>query len=268
MKTFIIDTNKKLSKAVFSYVEDISFSAFQKALRNKDIKVNGKRVSTDVMLNAGDVVDIYYMPKKDGFFTILFEDENVVVINKKQGVTSETVFEKLKETYPTCFFIHRLDRNTKGIMIFAFNERAEQELLLGFKKRSFTKKYLAEVVGFPKEKKAILEGYLIKDEKASLVKVSSNPFKGAVYIKTGYEVVEKKEKTTLLEVTLYTGKTHQIRAHLAHIGYPVVGDGKYGSEKVNKELKKSKQELVAYKLTLKFNENDLLYYLNGKTFTV
>ncbi len=268
MKTFTIDTNKKLSKAVFSYVEDISFSSFQKALRNKDIKVNGKRISSDVMLNAGDVVDIYYTPKKDGFFTVLFEDENVIAINKKQGVTSETVFEKLKETYPSCFFVHRLDRNTSGIMIFALNERAFEELLLGFKERAFTKKYLAEVVGFPKEKKAILEGYLLKDEKASLVKVSSNPFKGAVYIKTGYEVKEKREKTTLLEVTLYTGKTHQIRAHLAHIGHPIVGDGKYGSERVNKELKKSKQELAAYSITLKFNANNLLYYLNEKTFTV
>lgn len=268
MKTFIIDTNKKLSKAVFSYVDDISFSAFQKALRNKDIKVNGKRVSTDVLLNAGDVVDIYYTPKKDGFFVILFEDENVIVINKKQGIASETVFEKLKEIYPTCSFIHRLDRNTSGIMIFALNERAEEELLLGFKERTFTKKYLAEVVGFPKEKKAILEGYLIKDEKASLVKISDKPFKGSVYIKTGYEVKERKEKTTLLEVTLYTGKTHQIRAHLAHIGHPIVGDGKYGNERVNRELKKSKQVLVAYSITLNFNEKDLLYYLNGKTFTV
>ena len=122
--------------------------------------------------------------------------------------------------------------------------------------------------GFPKEKKAILEGYLIKDEKASLVKISDNPFKGAVYIKTGYEVKERKEKTTLLEVTLYTGKTHQIRAHLAHIGHPIVGDGKYGNERVNRELKKSKQELKACTLTLNFNEKDLLYYLNGKTFTV
>ena len=159
MKTFIVETNKKLSKAVFSYIDDITFSAFQKALRNKDVKVNGKRVSSDLMLNAGDKVEVYYAPKKDGFYSIVFEDENIVVINKNQGVTSEIVFEKLKEVYPTCAFIHRLDRNTSGIMIFALNESAERELLLGFKDRTFDKRYSAEVVGFPKEKRAILEGY-------------------------------------------------------------------------------------------------------------
>ena len=268
MKTFIVETNKKLSKAVFSYIDDITFSAFQKALRNKDVKVNGKRVSSDLMLNVGDKVEVYYAPKKDGFYSIVFEDENIVVINKNQGVTSEIVFEKLKEVYPTCAFIHRLDRNTSGIMIFALNESAERELLLGFKDRTFDKRYSAEVVGFPKEKRAILEGYLIKDEKASLVKISDKPFKGAVYIKTGYEVIEKRKKTTLLEVTLYTGKTHQIRAHLAHIGHPIVGDGKYGTERVNRELKRSKQELKACSLTLKFSENDYLYYLNGKRFNI
>ncbi len=268
MKSFIADKNKKLSKAVFSYIDDITFSAFQKALRNKDIKVNGKRVSSDLSLNVGDRVEVYYTPKTESFYSLVFCDENVLVINKKRGVTSDTVFGSLKKEYSTCGYIHRLDRNTSGLMIFSLNDRAEEELLLGFKNRTFEKEYVAEVVGFPKEKKAILEGYLIKDEKTSTVKISDKPFKGAVYIKTGYEVIENKENTSILKVQLFTGKTHQIRAHLAHIGHPIVGDGKYGVEKINKELKKSKQELCASKLTLNFDEQDYLYYLNGKQFSI
>lgn len=268
MKSFIIDKNKKLSKAVFSYCDDLTYSAFQKALRNKDVKVNGKRVNNDLLLNEGDRVEIYYLPKLKQNFNEIFCDENVLVVDKNQGVTAENLYEEIKKIYPTAGFIHRLDRNTKGIMIFSLNEKAEKELLFGFKNRLFTKEYTAEVIGVPEKKSAILEGYLIKDEKTSTVKISDKPFKGAVYIKTGYEVVEKREKTALLKVTLYTGKTHQIRAHLAFIGHPIVGDGKYGVEKINKQFKKSKQELCASKLILKFNEDDFLYYLDGKEFNV
>ncbi len=268
MKSFIVDKNKKLSKAVFSYVEDISFSSFQKALRNRDVKVNGKRVAKDVEVSEGDLVEVYYTPKSDSLFDEIFSDDNIIVVNKKQGITSEAVYENIKKQYPFAGFIHRLDRNTSGIMIFSLNERAEEELLLGFKNHAFKKEYRAEVVGFPKKEKAILEGYLIKNEKTSTVTVEDKPFKGAVYIKTGYEVVEKREKTSLLKVTLYTGKTHQIRAHLAHIGHPILGDGKYGLERINKEFKKSKQELCANRLVLNFNKEDYLYYLNGKEFVV
>ena len=268
MKTFKVDKQIKLSKAVLSNIEDITFSILQKSLRNKDVKVNGKRVSKDVLLNEGDFVEVYYTPKTENLYEEIYQDENVLVLSKRQGVTSERVFEKVKEIHQGAGFIHRLDRNTCGLMIFSLNERAETELLLGFKNRTFVKEYTAEVVGIPKVEKAIIEGYLIKDEKTSTVKIEDHPFKGAVYIKTGYEVIEKREKTSVLKVTLYTGKTHQIRAHLAHIGYPIVGDGKYGIEKTNRLLKKSKQQLCASKLTLKFNEKDFLYYLDGREFTV
>ena len=268
MKTFINETNKKLSKAVFLYCDDLSYSAFQKALRNKDVKVNGKRVNKDVLLNEGDRVEIYYSPKTEKGFEEIFRDENILVVNKKQGVSSESLFDAVKNVYPNARFIHRLDRNTSGIIIFSLNDRAEEDLLLGFKKRMFYKEYTAEVVGVPKQERAILEGYLIKDEKASIVKISDKPFKGAVYIKTGYEVVEKREKSAILKVILYTGKTHQIRAHLAFIGHPIVGDGKYGSEKTNKLFKKDKQQLCASKLILKFDKEDFLYYLNNREFNV
>ena len=214
------------------------------------------------------MVEVYYTVKAESFYEEVYKDENVLVVNKKQGVTSESLFEQVKKNYESAGFIHRLDRNTFGLMIFSLNERAEEELLKGFKERTFIKEYTAEVIGFPKKERDVIEGYLIKDEKTSTVKIEDHPFRGAVYIKTGYEVVEKKEKTSILKVTLYTGKTHQIRAHLAHIGHPIVGDGKYGEEKTNREFKKNKQQLCASKLILKFEEKDFLYYLNNKQFII
>lgn len=267
MIKFVADKNRKLSKLALYNAEGLSFSVLQKFLRKKDVKVNGKRVSQDVTLNVGDVVEIYYnIPVEQKYYNELYQDQNVIVIDKKSGCLSEKVYEQICETYPTAKFIHRLDRNTSGVMIFALNEQAEQTLLQGFKQRTFEKKYKALVYGIPKENKAILTAYLLKDGENSLVKIFDKQVDGAVAIKTGYEVIEKYENTSLLDVTLYTGKTHQIRAHLAHIGHFIIGDGKYGNNAINKSFGAKAQKLCSYKLTLKFCEDDFLFYLDGKTF--
>lgn len=268
MIEFIANKKIKLSKAVLLYIEDLSYSACMKLLRNSDIKVNGKRVNKDVDVNLGDCVAVYCKVKERDKFDIVFADENVLVINKKSGYTSESVFKSLQAKYSEIKFIHRLDRNTSGIMIFALNSLTEKELLNGFKLRKFEKKYLATVYGVPKVDNAILTAYLKKDANASLVKIYDTKINGSVQIKTGYRILEKYEDSCLLEVTLYTGKTHQIRAHLAHIGYFILGDGKYGDNRINKEKHVNRQMLSAYSLTLHFEQNELLYYLNNKTFTV
>jgi 23S rRNA pseudouridine955/2504/2580 synthase len=266
MKKFVAEKELKLSKALLYNVSGLSYSAVMKLIRDKDIKVNGKRVGKDINLSVGDQVEAYV---KDTFFPLintLFEDDNVLVVDKPQGVLSEELFDRLKTEKEELYFIHRLDRNTSGIMIFAKNVGAEKSLLNGFKTHAFTKKYLATVYGTPTPKKAVLTAYLLKDKEKSFVKIFDKKVDNSVQIKTGYEVIKSDEDTSVLEVTLYTGKTHQIRAHLAHIGHFIVGDGKYGLGEFNRKKNLSNQMLKAYKLTLSFGSEDPLYYLNGKTF--
>lgn len=268
MKSFIANSNKKLSKLVFLYCEDLSYSEFQKALRSRDVKVNGKRVSKDVLVDVGDKIDIYYAPKKVDMYSLVYVDQNIVVINKYSGFSSELIYESLKKEYSSLGFIHRLDTNTSGLMIFSLNQDAEKELLLGFKNRTFLKEYRAEVVGKFSEKHKVLEAYLLKDATTSTVRIFDKKEKGAVYIKTEYRVLEERQETSIISVILHTGKTHQIRAHLSHIGHPILGDGKYGDYEMNRKFKISSQVLCAYRLVLSFSEEQKLFYLNSKEFII
>ena len=267
MKSFIADKNRKLSKLALYHLQDLSYTSFMKALRKKDVKVNGKRVSQDLVLNIGDKVEIYYAQTDIEMFGVVYVDENVLVVDKKKGYTSEMIFDNVKVNYPNACFIHRLDRNTSGIMIFALNQSAEIELLKGFKERTFQKFYTATVVGVPRQKQAELSAYLFKDSKNSKVTITDVYVKGAEPIRTGYKVLEDNGETAVLLVELHTGKTHQIRAHFAHIGHPIVGDGKYGNYAFNQSYGAKTQMLNASKLTLSFNQQSTLYYLDGKTFS-
>ncbi len=268
MITFISDKNRKLSKTFSFFSQDLSYSSFCKLLRTKQIKVNGKRISKDVDLFVGDKVEIFYNPPKKEKFLTLYKDDNVIVINKRSGYTSEEVFSDLCSAYPSVKFIHRLDRNTSGIMIFALNKEAEKELLSGFKKRTFEKFYYAEVMGKMPKKEDVLTSYLLKDEEQSVVKIFPKKVKNSVEIKTGYKVIKENTDTTLLEVCLFTGKTHQIRAHLAFIGHPIIGDGKYGDNEFNKKMKVKTQKLISNRLVLHFDSSSFLKYLDKKEFVL
>lgn len=234
-------------------------------LRDREIKVNGVRINKDVTLFPGDNVS-YYMTKKQlekPAFYVVYEDENVLVADKESGVNSEAVFAALQRERE-CYFIHRLDRNTKGLLIFALHKGAEEKLLAGFRDRKVEKKYHALCFGDFKKDRDVLTAYLKKDAEKAVVKVFDSSKVGAEKIVTEYAVLERRGELTKVEVTLHTGKTHQIRAHLAYIGCPIVGDMKYGIEGKNREKKVTRQCLVAKSLQL-FLEDEFAY-LRGKQF--
>lgn len=263
MKKFMVKTTTKLSKFLKEkYSAEMPYSTYQKLLRNKDIKINGKRVNSDVTLNVNDLVEVYF----DGTtkpLSVIYSDDNLLVLDKPSGITSEDYENLVKKTYPTATLCHRLDRNTSGLIILSLNKDAEEELLKAFKLRTIKKHYLTEVYGFFKENSGRLEDYLVKDENLSEVKVYNRKVDGGVKIITDYKVLETLEETSILEVDLITGKTHQIRAHFAFHGHFVIGDGKYGDNMINKRLKAKYQRLTAYKVVFGF-DGGKLNYLNDK----
>ena len=238
---------------------------FDWLLRAKDIKVNGVRVSKNLTLYAGDEVVYYTTEKQESApsHTVLYEDENVLIADKPSGVSFEGLLYELsgKGNY---FGVHRLDRNTQGLIVFAKNKDAEEELLSAFEKSLVEKTYIALCKNSFKNKSASLTAYLLKDERRSEVKVFSAPVKGGVTIKTDYLVLEERGDVALVKIILHTGRTHQIRAHTAFIGCPVLGDTKYGDKALNEKYGAKRQRLVAK--YLKFNLCGKLSYLNSTTF--
>ena len=268
MIEFIVEKKGKLSKIAPYQVEGVSYSLVMKLLRKKNVKVNDARVKEDVTLEVGDKVVLFYTIDSNKKFSIIYQDEKILVINKFLGYTSESVYSDIQKLYSNARFVHRLDRNTSGIMIFGFGDSVEELLINGFKNRDFKKLYLAEVKGVLEKKSDVLVAYLFKDAKEKFVKISDKKLPLYTEIKTGYRVVREKENSSVLEVELFTGKTHQIRAHLSHIGHPIIGDEKYGDHELNKRLKVKSQRLTAFLLTLKFSLDSELAYLNDKTFRI
>lgn len=256
MKKFTVKENCKLKEFTdFTYPQG-AFCLAQ-LLRGKDIKVNGVRTGKDVPLCAGDEVIYYTTPKQEAaesHYTV-FEDENIYIADKLSGVTSEGLLSELSQK-GNFYAVHRLDRNTQGLLVFAKTKAAEGELLAVFKERRLKKIYLALCKNNFKKNEDILTAYLKKDEKTATVKVYDSVKSGGAEIITGYRVLKVTDDIALVEISLHTGKTHQIRAHLAHIGCPVLGDEKYGDTALNKKYGVKRQRLVAKRLQ----------FSNGKTF--
>ena len=249
-----------------TFGEQLTYGSLMKLYRKKDIKVNGKRVSNNCELNVGDLVEVYFQPKAANL-SVIYKDENLLVLNKPKGKSSDEFYNQVKGEFPTAIYTHRLDTNTSGIIMFALNQEAYEQLFNGFKNRTFEKYYYCLVNGVPKKQSALLSDYMFKDAKKGIAIVYSNKVKGSLPIQTEYQVVKSGKQSAVLKVKLITGRTHQIRAHLAYHGHFIIGDGKYGDERINKQFRERSQLLISGETILRFNESSKLYYLNGKKFT-
>ncbi len=309
VKEFIVNRNdagQRLDKFVCKTVPRLPQSMMYKAIRNKRIKLNGKRAEVSSRLCDGDSVQMYI---NDEFFgsvedsdaktefmsvpsvlDIVYEDNNILLINKKCGTvvheddegTSDTLINRVKrylydkgEYDPAAensfapALCNRLDRNTGGIVIAAKNAEALRILNQKIKDREIEKYYLCITVGVPPKKHDTITAYLEKNADTNTVTVSDRKTPANRTIVTEYRVLKTNGKLSLLEIKLHTGRTHQIRAHMAHIGCPLLGDGKYGINRINKEYKIKKQALYSYKLRFVFSsDSGCLEYLDGKEFKV
>lgn len=266
---FEVKAEKELTKAIIDELPFLSRFDVKKILDNKDVKVNNVRIKENIALKGGDRIVVFYQEKEQKeWYTLVYEDENILIVNKKSGieVVSETerdLLSVLRQNYPAAFAVHRLDRNTEGLVIFALNKTAEKELLNAFKTRNgITKKYALLVNGRVDITKIKRTVYLKKVESLSKVWISEIKTSGYEPAVTEFDVIEYRGEKTLLEANLITGKTHQIRAHIAYFGHPIVGDGKYGKDK-EKNL-----YLTANYLAFNFKKESFLHYLKNKTFEI
>ena len=266
---FEVKSDKKLIKAIIDELPFLSRFNVVKILANKDVKVNNARVKEDIDLHIGDKIVVFYTEKEQKeWYTLVYADENVLIVNKRAGieVVSETerdLVAVLKQNYATVLPVHRIDRNTEGLVIFALNKASERSLLSAFKTRNgIIKKYALLVHGRVDITKIKRTVYLKKVDSLSKVWISELKTTGYEPIVTEFDIVEYRGDNTLMTATLVTGKTHQIRAHIAYYGYPIVGDNKYGKDN-EKQL-----HLTANYLAFKFKKDINLSYLNSKTFEI
>ena len=298
MREIIINTNdagQRLDKFLSKFMPSLPKSMLYKSLRKNCVKINDKHIKTgDYMLCDGDNLKLYF---KDEFFRtetksidfgvplqedcIIYEDENIIVIDKPSGLVVHTDDEGEKNTLVNMLrsylyakgeynpenehsfspaLCNRLDKNTSGLVIAAKNAPALRIINEKIKLREIKKFYICAVEGHP-EKEGVYEAHIVREEKK--VKISDHPVPDSKPIKTGFKVIKYYDDYTLLEIELFTGRTHQIRAHMAHLGYPLCGDVKYGA----KTRRHDYQALQSYKLKLDFAENtDMLGYLAGREF--
>lgn len=306
MKSFTIgknDAGQRLDKFIGKAIPSLPQSLMYRYIRTKHIKVNKKRADISTRLTEGDQVEAWIndeffikpQPKYDFLsapvkLDIVYEDQNILLVDKKQGVLvhpddkeyTDTLIGRIQhylydkgeydpenEASFKPSLANRIDRGTGGIVIAAKNAEALRILCEKIKNREIDKQYLAVIHGIPKQKEATLDGFLEKNQSKNKVYLKSFHSDGSLTVKTRYRVLASKNNLSLTEIDLLTGRTHQIRAHMASIGHPLLGDGKYGKLAQDKKMGFTRQALYSYKLTFNFqSDGGILNYLDRKTFTV
>ena len=295
------DAGQRLDKFLQKSLCGMPTSLMYKLIRTKKIKVNRKRAEQKQMLCEGDTVQCFiseeFFEKEksaDALLSvrpnldILYEDENIMLLNKPVGVlchedndgNNNTLifhiraylaqsgeYDRESELSFAPSLCNRIDRNTCGIVIAAKNAAALRDMNERIKCGEVSKRYLCAVHGIPKKRESIEQAYLFKDSRTNTVRIytEKNRPAGAKIIKTGYRVLAEKDGISLLEVRLYTGRTHQIRAHMEYLGTSLVGEGKYGQNARDRELGYRHQALCSYSVTFDFTrKGSVLDYLGGK----
>lgn len=288
MQEIIVSVNEagqRFDKLLAKYLNEAPKSFIYKMLRKKNIVLNGKKAEGNEKLEVGDSIKLFLADETIAKFSkleithtqnsldVLYEDENILIINKPVGMLSQKAEakdeslvehiisylldagkiteEELRKFKPS--ICNRLDRNTSGMVVAGKSLAGLQEMGTLFKERSIKKYYRCLVAGRV-SKKEYVKGYLTKDEITNKVSILANEVEGSLPIETEYEPIWANDSCTLLEVHLITGRTHQIRAHLAACGHPIIGDYKYGNRKINDAYKAkyglASQLLHAYRLKL------------------
>ena len=256
MKKFTVSQNTSLRQFTDATYPQGSFY-LSALLRSGDVRVNGVRVRSVVPLKTGDEVVYFTSPKMEAkrSHSCIYADEHMYVADKESGVESSALACELG-----LFAVHRLDRNTCGLIVLARDARTENELNELFKSRSVTKQYICICKDAFARPSAELSAYLYKDEIRGLVTVSDRPKSGFVPIYTGYTLLERRNGLAKVLVDLHTGKTHQIRAHLAHIGCPVLGDNRYGDVALNRAYGLARQQLCSHRLAFSLGGRDYEFF--------
>lgn len=298
------DAGQRLDRFVGKAVPLLPESLLQKYIRLKRIKINGKGSKRDARLSEGDVLQLYIndeffeKPREENSYLkvstprldIVYEDENILLADKKPGMLCHSAgkwdyntlianiqayayqkgeWKPREENSFAPALCNRIDRNTGGIVIAAKNAEALRILNKKIRDREIDKRYLCVVHGRPKPEFGRLEAYIFKDAKKNQVYVKDRPEPGAKTAVTEYKTLRSQGGLSLVECRLLTGRTHQIRAQMSHAGYPLLGDGKYGSERQNKAFGEKGQALYSYKLRFDFpTDAGALNYLRGQEFTV
>ena len=300
MKTFIInknDADQRLDKFLTKACPSLPKSAMYKYIRKKRIKINGKRAEISTRLLENDKIELYInddffegIPQKErntcSDVAVAYEDENILIANKPFGMVvhedesgdKDTLINRIisylierNEYNPDAensfvpALCNRIDRNTAGLVIAAKNAETLRIMNEKIKEKEIEKSYLCIVHGCPGKKSGTLKSFMKKDSSKNRVFVYDVPKPDAKTAITKYRVLETKGRLSLLEIDLITGRTHQIRAHMAHIGHPLLGDGKYGTNELNRPYNAKHQALCSYKLKFAFKDKNALSYLNGKT---